>query len=89
MFFYVLLFTLNRLPLLPIISSSLAGERNDLKVRVELFTTDFELEDSYDCFDTDVHFFSRRTATFNWRILKRVKLPLAAMSAKVRTENVM
>lgn len=61
-----------------------AGERNDLKVQVELFMTDFELVDTCESFSTDVHFFSRWTATFNWRILKRVKLPLAALSAKVR-----
>ncbi|CDJ50656.1 C2 domain-containing protein, putative [Eimeria brunetti] len=60
-----------------------SGERNDLKVRVEIFMTDFELVDMYESFDTDVHFFSKRTATFNWRFLKRVKLPLAALSVKL------
>ncbi|CDJ31452.1 C2 domain-containing protein, putative [Eimeria mitis] len=60
-----------------------SGERNDLKVRVELFMTDFELADLYESFDTDVHFFSKRTATFNWRILKRVKLPLASLNVKL------
>ncbi|KAL8454457.1 hypothetical protein Emed_000178 [Eimeria media] len=59
------------------------GERNDLKVRVEIFLTDFDLADTRESFDTDVHFFSRKKATFNWRITKRVKLPLASISVKL------
>ncbi|KAL8269292.1 hypothetical protein Esti_006782 [Eimeria stiedai] len=60
-----------------------SGERNDLKVRVEIFLTDFDLADTSESFDTDVHFFSRKKATFNWRITKRVKLPLASISVKL------
>ncbi|KAL8427755.1 hypothetical protein Efla_004087 [Eimeria flavescens] len=65
-----------------------SGERNDLKVRVEIFLTDFDLADTSECFDTDVHFFSRKKATFNWRITKRVKLPLASISVKLTLVDV-
>ncbi|KAL8431852.1 hypothetical protein ACSSS7_004981 [Eimeria intestinalis] len=60
-----------------------SGERNDLKVHVEIYLTDFDLADTRESFDTDVHFFSRKKATFNWRITKRVKLPLASISVKL------
>lgn len=60
------------------------GERNDLKVRVELFVTGIDLEDSYEIYHTDVHMFAKTTATYNWRIVKKIRLPLAALSLRVR-----
>lgn len=60
------------------------GERNDLKVRVELFMTGIDLEDAYEIYYTDVHMFAKTTATYNWRIIKKLRLPLASLSLKVK-----
>ncbi|PHJ25316.1 c2 domain-containing protein [Cystoisospora suis] len=59
-----------------------SGERNDLKVRVELFMTGIDLEDAYEIYYTDVHMFAKTTATYNWRIIKKLRLPLASLSLK-------
>nr|CAJ20273.1 hypothetical protein TgIa.0180 [Toxoplasma gondii RH] len=59
-----------------------SGERNDLKVRMELFLTGIDLQDTYEVYYTDVHLFAKTTATYNWRIVKKVNLPVAALSLK-------
>ncbi|PFH31705.1 C2 domain-containing protein [Besnoitia besnoiti] len=59
-----------------------SGERNDVKVRVELYMTGIDLQDTYEVYYTDVHLFAKTTATFNWRIVKQISLPLAALSLK-------
>ncbi|CBZ49741.1 hypothetical protein NCLIV_002280 [Neospora caninum Liverpool] len=59
-----------------------SGERNDLKVRMELFLTGIDLQDTYEVYHTDVHLFARTTATYNWRIVKKLNLPAAALSLK-------